>query len=218
MSRRKLISDGCSHSKNQKVIYLPVAGSPRKNTYTTVGTVRPPALLGCLIDLNVLDDEVGSVETLCVGVCLCVLEEVEEEFGRLFRPTRFADAERFTCWLKRWIVSSAWLEVSTILIALPIPPMVELFPPLLFRAFVVSVGFGLGSPIAFPIQTTRGIRRTLTSPADATCVSPEWNSLLLLPHILKIADGALKSPSVDSLSGLAGVLEGNTKVGTAGAG
>lgn len=36
--------------------------------------------------------------------------------------------------------------------------------------------------------------------------------------VLKEGDGALELPSVDSLSGLTGVLEGHTEVGTAGAG
>lgn len=60
-------------------------------------------------------------------------------------------------------------------------------------------------------------RHTLTGPSDTTSVSPEWNSLLLLPHVLEVADGALKTPSVDGLSGFAGVLEGYTEVGATGA-
>lgn len=42
-------------------------------TYTTVGTVCPSSLLGGLVDLDVLDDEVAGVETLGIGVGLGVL-------------------------------------------------------------------------------------------------------------------------------------------------
>ena len=37
-------------------------------TYTTVSTVGTTALLGRLIDLDVLDDQVASVEAFGVGV------------------------------------------------------------------------------------------------------------------------------------------------------
>lgn len=49
---------------------------------TTVGTVCSAALLGCLVDLDVLDDQVGCVESLGVGVGFGVLEQTEKEFGR----------------------------------------------------------------------------------------------------------------------------------------
>ncbi len=62
---------------------------------TTVGTVGSAALLGGLVHLDVLDDQVGGVETLGVGVGLGVLEQTEEELGRLDGVTSFGDTELF---------------------------------------------------------------------------------------------------------------------------
>ena len=66
-------------------------------TYTTVGTVSPPALLGGLVDLDVLDDQVAGVETLCVGIGLSVLEEAEQVLSGLDGPSGFGDAELLPC-------------------------------------------------------------------------------------------------------------------------
>lgn len=62
-------------------------------TYATVGTVCASPLLGGLVDLDVLDDEVAGVEALGVGVGLGVLEEAEEELGGLDGPAGLGDAE-----------------------------------------------------------------------------------------------------------------------------
>lgn len=59
----------------------------RKATYTTVSTVSSAALLWCLVDLDVLNDQVSGIETLGIGVCLCVLQETEEELGGLDWPS-----------------------------------------------------------------------------------------------------------------------------------
>jgi hypothetical protein len=72
-----------------------------KGTYATVGTVSAPALLRGLVDLDVLDDQVAGVETLGVGVGLCVLEESEEDLGGLYGPASPGDTE-----------SLAWGDVS----------------------------------------------------------------------------------------------------------
>lgn len=64
-------------------------------TYTTMSAIRATTLFGRLVDLNVLDDEVAGVEAFGVGVCFCVLEEAEEEFGGFFGPAGFGDAELF---------------------------------------------------------------------------------------------------------------------------
>lgn len=53
------------------------SGCARLITYPAVGTVRASPLLGGLVDLDVLDDQVAGVETLGVGVGLGVLEETE---------------------------------------------------------------------------------------------------------------------------------------------
>lgn len=64
----------------------PLSGQFPVKTYTTVGTVGPAALLGGLVDLDVLDNQVASVKALRVGVGLGVLQQLEEEFGRLDGP------------------------------------------------------------------------------------------------------------------------------------
>lgn len=60
--------------------------------------------------------------------------------------------------------------------------------------------------------------RTLGGAADGASVAAEGNSLGLLLDVLEELHGALQLPAVDGLSGLASVLEGDTEVGTAGAG
>lgn len=37
-------------------------------TYTTMSTVGTTALLGCLVDLDMLDDQIASVEAFGVGI------------------------------------------------------------------------------------------------------------------------------------------------------
>jgi len=60
---------------------------------TAVSTVCASSLLWCLIDLDVLDDEVAGIEALGVGVGFGVLEETEEEVGGLDGPAGLGDAE-----------------------------------------------------------------------------------------------------------------------------
>ena len=62
-----------------------------------MGTVSAPALLGGLVDLDVLDDQVGGVETLGVGVGLSVLEQTEEDLGGLDGPAGLGDTESLAC-------------------------------------------------------------------------------------------------------------------------
>ena len=63
------------------------------STYTTVSTVRSASLLWCLVDLDVLDDQVSSVKALGVGVGLSVLEESKEELSRLDWPSSTGNTE-----------------------------------------------------------------------------------------------------------------------------
>jgi len=56
---------------------LDVAGVRHVGVDTTVSTVRPPSLLGGLVDLDVLDDQSTGVEALGIGVGLSVLQETE---------------------------------------------------------------------------------------------------------------------------------------------
>jgi len=62
------------------------------------------------------------------------------------------------------------------------------------------------------------LSRTLSSATDATAVASHGDGLLLLKDILKELLGTGELPAVDRLSGLAGVLEGNTEVRAARAG
>ena len=62
-----------------------------------MGTVRAPALLGGLVDLDVLDNQGTGVKTLGVGVGLGVLEEAKEELGRLDGPAGLGDTELLAC-------------------------------------------------------------------------------------------------------------------------
>ena len=66
-----------------------------------MGTVCPSPLLGGLVDLDVLDDQVTGVKTLGVGVGLGVLEEAEEELGGLGGPAGLGDTELLACWISR---------------------------------------------------------------------------------------------------------------------
>ena len=66
-----------------------------------MSTVCATTLLRRLVDLDVLDDEIRGVEAFGVCVCLCVLEEAEEEFGRLDGPAGAGDTELFACGMKR---------------------------------------------------------------------------------------------------------------------
>lgn len=81
----------------------------------------------------------------------------------------------------------------------------------LFRSPVeICKSVGLGRDCKFV--------RTLRSAADGAGISAEGDGLLLLLDVLKESDSTLQLPAVDGLGGLAGVLERNSEVGTAGAG
>lgn len=62
-----------------------------------MGTVSAAAALGSLVDLDALDDQVGGVQTLGVGVGLSVLEEVEKVLGGLDGPASLGDTELLAC-------------------------------------------------------------------------------------------------------------------------
>lgn len=83
------VSEGISQKRNVKY--------RGDSTYTTVSTVGPSPLLGSLVHLDVLDDEVAGVETLDIGVGLGVLQEVEEVLGRLDGPAGHGDTELLAC-------------------------------------------------------------------------------------------------------------------------
>ncbi len=58
-------------------------------------TVCPSSLFGCLVDLNVLYDEVGGIKTLGIGVGFGILEQIDEIFARLLGPASSRDTELF---------------------------------------------------------------------------------------------------------------------------
>lgn len=60
--------------------------------------------------------------------------------------------------------------------------------------------------------------RTLGAAAGAAGISSHGDGLLVLLHVLEEGNSALQLPAINGLGGLAGVLEGNSQVGTAGAG
>lgn len=60
-------------------------------------TICPTTLLGRLVDLDMLHDQVARVETLGIGVGLGVLEQAEEELGGFLGPAGAGDAELFAC-------------------------------------------------------------------------------------------------------------------------
>lgn len=62
-----------------------------------MSTVCSSALLGGLVDLDVLDDQVASIEALGICVCLGVLEETQKELGGLDWPSGARDTELLAC-------------------------------------------------------------------------------------------------------------------------
>lgn len=69
----------------------------RGRTYATVSTVCSPSLLRSLVDLDVLDNQGTGVEALGVSVGLGILEQAEEELGRLDGPAGLGDAKLLAC-------------------------------------------------------------------------------------------------------------------------
>lgn len=168
-----------------------------------MGTVSPPALLGGLVHLDVLDDQVAGVEALGVGVGLGVPEEAEQEVGGLGGPAGLGDTE-----LLAWYVSVVvFLDKRALLSAGgSVSGEHASSLPLLHTLF-------------FPEQNNSNkSSRTLGSAAGAAGVAAHGDSLGLGLDVLEEGDGALELPAVDGLGGLTGVLEGHAEVGTAGAG
>ena len=71
-----------------------MARVPLVGVNTTVRAVGPTAGLGCLLDDDVLDDEVALVEVLRLRVGLCVLEQAQDELDALLRPAALHGLER----------------------------------------------------------------------------------------------------------------------------
>ena len=71
-----------------------------------MSTVSAPSLLGGLVDLDVLDDQVGGVKTLGVGVGLGVLEETDEDLSGLDGPAGLGDTELLAFVMNQYVCSS----------------------------------------------------------------------------------------------------------------
>lgn len=84
-----------------------------------MSAVCAAALLGCLVDLNVLDNQVAGVQTLGVGVGLGVLEERREKLGALDGPASLAHTELLACdkvsvyGILLCILAHGWPHLST---------------------------------------------------------------------------------------------------------
>ena len=76
---------------------LNVARQAHVRVDAAVGAVRAAALLGRLVHLDVLDEEVGGVEAFGVGIGFGVAEEVEDVLGGLFGPAGTVGAEGLAC-------------------------------------------------------------------------------------------------------------------------
>lgn len=66
---------------------LNVAGVALVRVDTTVGTVSTTAGLGGLVDVDVADDKVLSLQTLALSVGLGVLQQAQDELDRLDGPS-----------------------------------------------------------------------------------------------------------------------------------
>jgi hypothetical protein len=58
-----------------------------------MSTICASALLGSLVDLDVLDDKSGGIEAFGVGIGFGVAEETEKKFGGLDGPASLGDAK-----------------------------------------------------------------------------------------------------------------------------
>jgi hypothetical protein len=70
-----------------------------------VGTVGSSPLLGCLVDLDVLDDQVAGVEALSIGIGFGVSEETEEVLGGLYGPSGARNTKLLACTMNSGSVS-----------------------------------------------------------------------------------------------------------------
>ena len=81
-----------SCTASHRVAHLNVAWVALVRVDTTVCSVRAAAGLWCLLNLDVSDDEAVGIDLVASCVALCVLQQVEEELGRLDGPS--------TCFLR----------------------------------------------------------------------------------------------------------------------
>lgn len=172
-------------------------------TYSPMGTIGSATLLWGLVDLDALDDEIRSVETLGICVRFGVSEEIENELGGFNRPAGARDTELLSCATDG--SAPACLFLSYLSHLFPSQGQIKMTP-------ISSCDKNRVAPSNRPPQLT------LRSPPNTSSVPPHRNSLLVRQNILQVGNSASELPSVDGLSSLTGVLEGYAEVGTAGAG
>ena len=63
-----------------------------------------------------------------------------------------------------------------------------------------------------PSQCNHPDDRTLCASSSASSISPHWHNLDLLLNILEVFRSSFQLHAIDSLSGLAGVLEANSEI------
>lgn len=87
--KQDALSNSTWHRQRDKThqVHFDVAGVSLVWVNSTMGSVRSSVCLWCLVDDNVLDDELFGLEPLSLCVGLCILEQVQEEFDRLDRPS-----------------------------------------------------------------------------------------------------------------------------------
>ena len=167
--------------------YLAIASM---KAYTTMSTICSSTLLGCLVDLDVLDNEVSGIKTLGIRICLCILEETEEEFGRLDGPS----CARYTELLSYNIINA------------DLPQRLALSPPISVHTLCSTSG---------PTSVSSHGNSLLV----CLDILEECNSSTQLPSVDRLGrfPGVLLFTSAPSSAGIGNTpyLEGNPQVGTA---
>jgi hypothetical protein len=80
-------------------------------TYPAVSTVCTSPLFRGLVDLDVFDDEIAGVEAFGISICLCVLEETEEEIGGFDGPATLCGSECLGCGNDKVSICSTLMRV-----------------------------------------------------------------------------------------------------------
>lgn len=63
--------------------------------YAAMGTVSSSPLLRGLVDLNMGDQEVGSIQALGIGISFSVAKQTEKELGGLLGPASTRNTKLF---------------------------------------------------------------------------------------------------------------------------